>query len=296
MMVVMAKILGFCGGVRRAVGMIEAELAEHGPFYTLGAIVHNARVVDGLACKGARIVEGLDEVPDGGAVAITAHGAGEEVNDEIARRGLRLVDTTCPIVRKAQETVARLVEDGFSVVLYGEAEHPEVRGILSWTRGRGIATQSFEIEIQSGSAGIAVISQTTGNPDRFTEFSESIVKRFTGRVPEIRIVDTTCPETGRRYQAAQALAKSVDVLFVVGSRTSANTRKLVETCLETGVPTHHIELADEIEDGWIEGRERVGVTAGASTPDAVIEEVVQRLERSGEGVRAGVQSQEEPES
>lgn len=296
MTIVMAKILGFCGGVRRAVGMIETELAEHGPFYTLGAIVHNARVVDDLARKGARIVEGLDEVPDGGTVAITAHGAGEEIHDEIARRGLRLVDTTCPIVRKAQETVARLVEDGFSVVLYGEAQHPEVRGILSWTRGRGIATQSFEVEIQSGSGGIAVISQTTGNPDRFTEFSESIVKRFTGRVPEIRIIDTTCPETGRRYQAAQALAKTVDVLFAVGSRTSANTRKLVETCRETGVPTHHIELADEIEDKWFKGRDRVGVTAGASTPDAVIEEVVQRLGRSGEGVRAGAQSQGEPKS
>ena len=292
-MVVMAKILGFCGGVRRAVQMIETELREHGAFYTLGAIVHNARVVDDLAVKGARVVEGLDEVPDGATVAITAHGAGEEVYAEIERRGLRLVDTTCPIVRKAQETVARLVEDGFAVVLYGEEEHPEVRGILSWTRGRGIATQSPDVEIPDDAAGIAVISQTTKSPERFSDFAETVVKRFTGRVPEIRIVDTTCPETGRRYQAAQGLAKAVDVLFVVGSRTSANTRKLVETCRETGVPTHHIESADEVEDGWFAGRERVGVTAGASTPDAVIEEVVERLERSGEGVRAGAQGEKD---
>jgi len=295
MMVVMAKILGFCGGVRRAVQMIETELEERGTFYTLGAIVHNARVVDDLARKGAKVVDGLDEVPDGATVAITAHGAGEEVYAEIERRGLRLVDTTCPIVRKAQETVARLVEDGFAVILYGEAEHPEVRGILSWTRGRGVATQSPDVEIPEGRAGIAVISQTTKNPDRFARFAESVVKRFTGKVPEIRIVDTTCPETGRRYQAARTLAEAVGVLFVVGSRTSANTRKLVETCRETGVPTHHIESADEIEDGWFEGLDRVGVTAGASTPDAVIEEVVQRLGRSGEKIRAGSRLRGSPE-
>jgi (E)-4-hydroxy-3-methyl-but-2-enyl pyrophosphate reductase len=288
--VVMARVLGFCGGVRRAVQMIETELAERGPLFTLGAIVHNAHVVEGLAAKGARVVDGLDAVPDGSTVAITAHGAGEEVYAEIERRALRLVDTTCPIVRKAQETVAGFVEKGFSVVLYGEAEHPEVRGILSWTRGHGIATQSPEVEIPDGVAGVAVIAQTTKNPDRFAEFAEAIVERFTGKVPEIRIVDTTCPETGRRYQAAQALASLVDVLFVVGSRTSANTRKLVETCRETGVPTHHIESADEIEDGWFEGCNRAGVTAGASTPDEVIEEVVGRLKGPGAGVVSGAQA------
>lgn len=279
----MAKILGFCGGVRRAVQMIETELEERGPLYTLGAIVHNAHVVDGLAAKGAKMVEGLDQVPDGATVAITAHGAGEEVYAEIERRGLRLVDTTCPIVRKAQETVARLVEEGFGVVLYGEAEHPEVRGILSWTRGHGVATQSPDVEFPSGAAGVAVIAQTTKNPRHFGAFAEAVVKRCSGTVPEIRIVDTTCPETGRRYEAARALASSVDVLLVVGSRTSANTRKLVETCRETGVPTHHIESADEIASGWLEGRSNVGVTAGASTPDAVIETVVEALRAPGEG-------------
>jgi len=288
MMIVMAKVLGFCGGVRRAVQMIETELAEHGPLYTLGAIVHNAHVVDGLAVKGAKLVEGLDEVPEGATVAITAHGAGEEIYAEIERRGLRLVDTTCPIVRKAQETVARLVEDGFAVVLYGESEHPEVRGILSWTRGHGVATQTPDVETPEGSAGIALISQTTKSPEHFAAFAESMVKRFAGRVPEIRIVDTTCPETGRRYQAAEVLAESVDVLFVVGSRTSANTRKLVETCRATGVPTHHIESAGEIEPAWFGSADRVGVTAGASTPDAVIEEVVKRLERTGESVAGTV--------
>ena len=273
-----SAVLGFCGGVRRAVQMIETELSEHGSLYTLGAIVHNAHVVESLAAKGAKLVESLSEVPDGAAVAITAHGAGEDVYQEIERRGLRLVDTTCPIVRRAQETAARLVGDGCHVVVYGEAEHPEVRGILSWTRGQGIATLSPDVCMPEGKAGLAVIAQTTKNPTRFAEFAQAIVEQFTSRVPEIRIVDTTCPETGRRYQAARELADEVDVLIVVGSRTSANTRKLTETCRATGVPTHHIESGDEVEDSWLRKGTRFGVTAGASTPDEVIENVVQRLQ------------------
>jgi (E)-4-hydroxy-3-methyl-but-2-enyl pyrophosphate reductase len=273
-----AKVLGFCGGVRRAVQMIETELEQNGPLCTLGAIVHNAHVVEQLAQKGATLVQKLEEVPDGGTVAITAHGASEEVYKEIERRKLRLIDTTCPIVRRAQETADRLGEKGFSVVLYGEAEHPEVKGILSWTRGRGIATQTPDVDIPVGERGIAVIAQTTKNPARFAEFAQGIVKRFAGVVPETRIVDTTCPETGRRYQAAQELARSVDALIVVGSRSSANTRKLAETCRATGVPTYHIESAAEIDECWFDQVKRFGVTAGASTPDDVISEVIQKVE------------------
>ena len=279
MSVTKATVLGFCGGVRRAVQIIETELAEHGPLYTLGAIVHNAYVVNSLAEKGAHLVRSLDEVPDGATVAITAHGAGEEVYAEIERRGLRLVDTTCPIVRRAQETAARLVEEGFYVVIYGEAEHPEVRGILSWTRGQGIATSTPQIEIPDGAGGIAIIAQTTKSPALYAEFTQAIARQFTGRVPEIRIVDTTCPETGRRYQSAKELAQSVDLLLVVGSRSSANTRKLAETCRATGKATYHIESAGEIEEAWLQDGCRIGVSAGASTPDAVIEDVVNRLER-----------------
>jgi len=281
MKIVKAKVLGFCGGVRRAVQMIETELKEHGPLHTLGAIVHNAHVVEALATKGAQMAKSLDEVPEGGTVAITAHGAGEEVYAEIERRGLRLVDTTCPIVRRAQAVAEKLVGEGFSLVLYGEAEHPEVRGILSWTKGKGIAIQSSDVEIPIGTKGIAVISQTTKSPALFAEFAQGLVRRFAGRVPEIRIVDTTCPETGRRYQSAEELASSVDALIVVGSRTSANTRKLAETCRATGVETCHIESADEIESVWFDSWERFGVTAGASTPDPVIEDVVRHLEAGG---------------
>jgi 4-hydroxy-3-methylbut-2-enyl diphosphate reductase len=277
--VVKSDVLGFCGGVRRAVHRIEVELEARGPLCTLGAIVHNAHVVDTLAGKGASMVKSLDEVPPGGTVALTAHGAGEEVVAEIKRRGLRLVDTTCPIVRRAQETAARLAEEGFGVIIYGEAAHPEVRGILSWTRERGIATQSPDVDVPAGPRGVALISQTTRCPEAFAQFAQAFARRLAGRVPEVRIVGTTCPETGRRYQAAEKLAREVDVLFVVGSRHSANTQKLAETGQAAGVCTYLIESADEIRESWLGEGGRLGVTAGASTPDDVIRAVIRRLEQ-----------------
>jgi len=283
MQVIKADVLGFCFGVRRAVTMIETELEQNAPLCTLGAIVHNTHVVEGLTKKGGRLVRSLDEVPADEAVAITAHGAGEEVYAEIRERGLRLIDTTCPIVRRAQQTAANLVKDGFFVILYGEAEHPEVKGILSWTTGKGIATQTPDVEIPDGTTRIAVIAQTTKNPQQFAQFAEQATREFASRVSEIRIINTTCPETGRRYQAGSDLAKKVDVILVVGSRSSANTRKLADTCNATGVSTHHIESATEIREDWFAGCSRCGVTAGASTPDEVIEDVVCRLnEEKGE--------------
>ncbi len=278
--VVKADVLGFCGGVRRAVHLIEAELAglsSGGSLYTLGAIVHNARVVDALTRKGARVVETLDQVPNGASVAITAHGAGEDVLAAALRRGLRPIDTTCPIVRRAQQEAECLSREGFAVVVYGEASHPEVRGLLSWARGNGMAALLPDAVVKPGLRGVAAISQTTQSPEAFAQFARALAERFAGSDCEVRTIDTTCPETGRRYQAAAALAREVDVLFVVGGRESANTRRLAEVCRATGVPTYAIQSADEIEAAWLHGVQRAGVTAGASTPDDVIEEVVRRI-------------------
>jgi len=210
MRIVRAEVLGFCFGVNRAVEMIETETRQHGELYTLGAIVHNAHVVEALAKGGARLVHSL--------------------------RGLRLVDTTCTIVRRAQQTAAKLVDEGYFVIVYGEADHPEVKGILSWTAGKGIATLTPEVELPEEARKMGIIAQTTKKPELFARFAQALAERYTGKLGEIRIVDTTCPETGRRYQAARELAAKVDLLVVVGSRTSANTRKLAETCRETGVP------------------------------------------------------------
>jgi len=278
MKVVKSDVLGFCFGVRRAVEMIEDELKDNGLLCTLGAIVHNTHVVSGLSDEGGQLVHSLDEVPENGAVAITAHGAGEEIYKEIKRRNLRLIDTTCPIVRRAQETAATMVKDGFFVLLYGERDHPEVKGILSWTRGKGESTMSSDVAVPGEAKKIAVISQTTKKRELFAKFAQQITGQYASKLEEIRIIDTTCPETGRRYQAARELAHEVEVLFVVGSHSSANTRKLAETCCETKIPTYHIDSAYEVKGEWLAGISRVGVTAGASTPDYIIDEVVSQLE------------------
>jgi 4-hydroxy-3-methylbut-2-enyl diphosphate reductase len=270
-----AEVLGFCGGVRRAVRMIEKEL-EEGPLETLGAVVHNPRVVAELERRGAHVISSLEEACSG-RVAITAHGVGEEVYREIEARGLELIDTTCPIVLRAQRAAASLAEEGFKVIIFGEADHPEVRGLLGWTKGSGVAvldpTAPLELPRRA-----ALLSQTTKGAELFAQFVGRFLEHHLGKLEELRIINTTCPETGRRYEAAKELSRWAELVLVVGGRNSANTRRLAETCARMGIETHLIEEAAEIDPRWLIGKERVGVTAGASTPDSAIAAVIQRLE------------------
>jgi 4-hydroxy-3-methylbut-2-enyl diphosphate reductase len=270
-----AEVLGFCGGVRRAVRMIEREL-EEGPLETLGAVVHNPRVVAELERRGAHVISSLEEARSG-RVAITAHGVGEEVYREIEALGLELIDTTCPIVLRAQRAAASLAEEGFKVIIFGEADHPEVRGLLGWTKGSGVAvldpTAPLELPRRA-----ALLSQTTKGAELFAQFVGRFLEHHLGKLEELRIINTTCPETGRRYEAAKELSRWAELVLVVGGRNSANTRRLAETCARMGVETHLIEEAAEIDPRWLIGKERVGVTAGASTPDSAIAAVIQRLE------------------
>ena len=282
MRVTRAEGLGFCFGVRRAIEMTSAAAQTRGSLFTLGAVVHNARVAEALAKEGARPVATLDLVPPGAWVAITAHGAGPDVIEGIARRGLHLVDATCPIVRRAQEEAASLAEAGFRVVVYGDERHPEVRGILGWTRGRGQASLSAAIEPEQGEKGLALLAQTTARRRDFSEFVREIVERHPERIFEVRVIDTTCPEPARRYEAAQDLARAVEVMVIVGSPTSANTRRLADAAREAGVPAYSVESAEDIVPAWFLGLEHCGVTAGTSTPAEAVDEVVTRLGTFGE--------------
>jgi small subunit ribosomal protein S1 len=276
MRVVRADVLGFCHGVRYAVETVEAATAREGTVYSLGPIVHNERVTTRLESLGVRIVSSLDEVPDGARVAITAHGAELEIFDRIAERGLAPIDTTCAIVRHAQAVAAEQSTAGRTVIVYGRPSNPEVRGILSRTRGRGMATESPNLGGASLEPPLALLAQTTADPTDFERFVEAVRARFG---EEILAVDTTCPETFRRYVAARELAGRVDAMIVVGSRTSANTNRLADACRAAGLPTFHVAAADEIEKLRIDGLTSIGLTAGASTPDAVIDEIEQRLQR-----------------
>ncbi len=277
MRIVKATALGFCFGVRRAIEMVSEAAEERGPIDSLGSVVHNPVVVDGLAAKGVQVVKGLEDVKSG-VIAVTAHGRGPEIVEEAAERGVGLIDATCPIVRKLQKAARNLCADGFKVIIYGEENHPEVRGVLAWTEGKGIAILDPEADIDIPRRKVALLAQTTKSEESFTKFVARFAARNIGRINELHIVNTTCPETDERYHAARELAAECDLLIVVGGRNSANTRKLAQTCAGTGVETHHIERAEEIDTAWLEGGEVVGVTAGASTPDESIDEVVARLQ------------------
>jgi 4-hydroxy-3-methylbut-2-enyl diphosphate reductase len=287
-----ARALGFCFGVRRAIEIVERGVEEYGPIDSLGSIVHNPEVVKRLSAKGVDVVNGLAHARNA-TVAITAHGARPEVMQEAAARGLRLIDATCPIVRKLQKMAQRLQTDGFQVLIYGDEDHPEVRAVLASTNGDGSALQDPEAPLEIHRRKVALLSQTTKSEESFTVFVAKFMTKHIGRINELRVINTTCPETEERYQAARELARECDLLIVVGGRNSANTRKLADTCVATGVETYQVETAAEIDPGWLADKDSVGVTAGASTPDESIDEVVQYLEKLDNQRQGSVSEQQE---
>jgi (E)-4-hydroxy-3-methyl-but-2-enyl pyrophosphate reductase len=276
--ILLAKEMGFCWGVRRAIGMMEKAASEHGRVISLGPIVHNPQVVAALAEKGVQVTSSIDGV-GGAPLAITAHGVGPKVLEEAKAKGLEIIDTTCPIVTRSQRWAKKMAADGFTVIVYGDADHPEVEGILSWADGKGIALADEDIhslprELLSR---VAVIPQTTQSTARFAAFVGRVLRERLVQLSELRVVNTLCNVTASQQAAARELAQEVGLMVVVGGHNSANCRHLAEVCREEGVETHHIETAAELEEGWLLGRERVGITAGASTPDWAVEEVIRCL-------------------
>ncbi|MFP4631253.1 MAG: 4-hydroxy-3-methylbut-2-enyl diphosphate reductase [Candidatus Acetothermia bacterium] len=278
MEIIKADLFGFCFGVRRAVDIVEGKLEEQEKIDTLGPIVHNPNVVEDLAEEGAEVVNSLDRV-DTDSVVITAHGAGREIHSEIESKGLDLIDTTCPIVKKAQETAEDLVNKGYQVVIYGEKDHTEVRNILGWLDGKGVAILDPEKSVPIPEGRVALLSQTTKGKKYFFDFAAEFLRANREELEDVKIVDTTCGETKRRYEAAERLADKVDLILVVGGKNSANTRKLAEVAGNTGVETHHIKDETEIESEWVEGVDKVGITAGASTPQSAVSAVEETLEK-----------------
>lgn len=279
MEILLASEMGFCFGVRRAVEMMEEASEKLGSMASLGSTVHNQQVVDRLRGRGLDVIASLDEV-DGRPVAITAHGVSEAVVGELEGRGVPLVDTTCPIVTRSQQWAKRLAEDGFAVIVFGDPNHKEVRGVLGWAEGKAFAIPSVEqldTLPEDLPSRIGVLSQTTETEAHFAEFVRALLERRMDRISELRVINTLCNATTSQQAAAQELAYQVDLMFVIGGRQSANTRHLAEVVCEEGVETHHVESADEIRPEWLNGRQRVGVTAGASTPEDVIDAVVARL-------------------
>ena len=280
MQVIKARELGFCMGVRRAVEMMEGAAEDLGPITSLGSTVHNPQVVEKLRSRGVEVIATLEAI-DARPVAITAHGVGPQVLRELEARGASIVDTTCPIVTRAQQWAKKLTDEGFGVIVFGDPEHKEVRGILGWANGK-VITMKTEAELDAPlpdwmPSRVGVLSQTTETEGHFALFVQKLLSVHMERISELRVINTLCNATTSQQAATAELAEDVDLMVVVGGRESANTRHLAEVSRERGVETYHVESAAEIEATWLPGHEKVGVAAGASTPDAVIDEVVERL-------------------
>ncbi|HEY4670253.1 MAG TPA: 4-hydroxy-3-methylbut-2-enyl diphosphate reductase [Tepidiformaceae bacterium] len=297
-----ASEMGFCMGVRRAVQIMESEATPDRPVFSVGEIVHNPHVVGRLEAAGVHQLPGPDEIEGDigvetaqrvkqGRVAITAHGVGERVVRELEGSGLDIVDTTCPIVTRAQRYGQKFVRDGWHVLIFGDPGHKEVRGIVGWTfgvnngRNATIVERSdieylrrFVEEFPGGfPSKIGVMAQTTHKMEDFAKFVANLMLIQRDHNFEYHVVNTLCHATTGQQEAAARLAREVDVMVVVGGRKSANTRHLKEVCEEQGTRAYHIEGADELQASWFEGIERIGLTAGASTPDYSIDEVEARL-------------------
>ncbi len=300
--IIRASEMGFCMGVRRAVQIMEDEATPDHPIASAGEIVHNPHVVEQLERAGVRQLPGPDEV-DGdfgaitagrvgtGRIAITAHGVGQRVMLDLERAGLEVVDTTCPVVTRAQRFAQKFVRENWHVLIFGDPGHKEVRGITGWTldsRGRSQVTVVEHVDLDhlrhvvdtfpgGFPSKIGVMAQTTHKMEEFARFVANLMLLQREANFEMHVVNTLCHATTGQQVAAAELAHRVDVMVVVGGRKSANTRHLREVCEGEGARTHHVESAHELEAAWFAGVERIGLTAGASTPDRSIDEVEARL-------------------
>ncbi len=281
--VLLAGPRSFCAGVERAIEIVERVLDRHGaPVYVRRQIVHNAHVVGSLAARGAVFVEELDEVPDGSVVVFSAHGVAPSVRAEAARRGLEVVDATCPLVAKVHTEARRFADQGFQVVLIGHAGHDEVEGTLGEAPGKVTLAQTpadvARLQPADGSR-VAYLMQTTLAVDEARSVQEALQRRFpSARGPGS---DDICYATTNRQQAIQSVAADADLVLVVGSANSSNSVRLVETARRAGPPAYLIEDVGQIQLGWLAGAHVIGLTAGASAPPALVDEVIAALRGLG---------------
>jgi len=272
-----ADKIGFCFGVKRAIDILEKVARERGGVETLGAVVHNRQVLQKLAELGVSVARNVEDIR-GDVVVTSSHGISPQLEEEIRARHIEIISTTCPFVLRAQVAARRLTEAGFLVVIFGDAEHPEVRGILGWTKGKGIAAldEKFVASLEHIPRRIGILSQTTQVPTQFTAFVRKLIDTAFIRDSEMRLIDTICHDIRERQAAAIELAGEMDMMLVVGGHHSANTNRLAELCSQI-TKTHLVETAAEIQPSWLEGKHRIGVTAGASTDEQMVNEVLKSL-------------------
>nr|WP_145545123.1 4-hydroxy-3-methylbut-2-enyl diphosphate reductase [Variovorax boronicumulans] len=281
--IVLAEPRGFCAGVDRAIEIVERALAKFGaPIYVRHEIVHNTYVVNDLKSRGAIFIEELDEVPPGATLVFSAHGVSKEVQREAEQRGFRIFDATCPLVTKVHVEVAKLHKEGFEFIMIGHKGHPEVEGTMGQLdSGIHLVEDVADVaRVQPGQTErLAVVTQTTLSVDDAAEIAAAVKARFP-HVREPKQQDI-CYATQNRQDAVKVLSPQVDILIVVGSPTSSNSNRLRELSKKLGTESYMVDSADELRPEWFEGRPRVGLTAGASAPDVLVQQVIERLRALG---------------
>ena len=275
MNVILAKNAGFCFGVKRAVDTVYEQLGANHPIYTFGPIIHNEEVVRDLEERGVTVINDIEELEQKapGTVIIRAHGVEKGVCEEIRRRGFSIIDATCPFVLKIHRLVERYSGEGCQIVIVGNEDHPEVKGIRSWSEAactRVIASREDALSFTADRGKkVCIVSQTTFNYNKFQELVEIIKEKGY----DIIVLNTICNATEERQTEARAVAKQVDAMIVIGGRNSSNTQKLFEICKNECKNTYYIQTVKDLDLAKLESVDNVGITAGASTPNKIIEEV-----------------------
>lgn len=276
MKVLVAEKCGFCPGVRNAISMAERILAESdsaGPVYSLGPIIHNKDEVERLARAGLKTVETVEQI-ESGTVLIRSHGVAPEQLERLEAKGLRIVDATCVLVKRVQQIAKELGTDGYRVVIIGEENHPEVQGVVGCVGDVVVIADQTDLHRLPRDAKLGIVCQTTQSPEHFGRMLGAIGQ---GSFSELRVINTLCKEAIKRQESAIELCKRVDVMFVLGGLHSANTRRLAELCREHNSETFHLQNWDELDKSIISGKNVAGVTAGASTPQWIVDEFVENL-------------------
>lgn len=284
MQIHLAEHRGFCYGVKRAIETVERCIDSGGKAHTLGPIIHNPQMVSELAKKGVSPAKDLDEIAEG-TVIIRSHGVGPQIYQDAEAKHLTVVDATCPHVKKAQQAAYELMKEGYPVIIIGERDHPEVKSIVSWTHEQAVIVESIDdAEQLPFQQRLGVVAQTTFSGELFEQILAIVKQKCT----DMQVKRTICTATDLRQQAAAALAGKVDSMVIIGGKNSANTARLAEVCRQSGCPVYHIETADELKPEWFSNDLHVGVSAGASTPEWIIEEVVHRMEQFNQSLTDSV--------
>lgn len=277
MKIIVAKDAGYCFGVRHAVDQAYKTTKEHGDVYMLGHIVHNENVVEDLETAGTKVVDSLEQVPAGKPLLFRAHGTEPDIWDQAQKKKLNIIDATCPLVTEIHKEVRRLEKDGRQIIIIGDHGHDEIIGIATQVKNAIVISDAEEAQKLKKMKRAGVVSQST----QMIENIQDIISVLLTKVSDLHFVNTICFPTKRNHEQIKRLAQKADILIIIGSFTSANSKRLTQLALERNPQSYQVTNVDDIQNKWFKNAGIVGISAGASTPDNVIQDVIQHVKQIG---------------